>query len=298
MSESITFPENRRDNSPQSEAFAENFQSFDACTHINNCIEGRNMFNSRMSNPPDPAIAVGKDHIVQMVNTGAQISKKGEPCCMWEFNGLSEFFGTGEDFISDPTLVYDKSADIFFASIVDVTEGSVHVVGFDPDDLQNRHIKVINFTACPDQTWLSVSADKVGLSTNLFEMGCPNNSYLGGMQVLFSKDDILREGTFQPLIDSGLIEDMRLFGARPAKPFAVSPDMLFVSVGDGSAANDILTLFRYAGPESMYSLLRLLFTSLMLIFRQTHSNLLVYRLILVPLDFSQRPCHQTTRIFG
>jgi hypothetical protein len=169
---------------------------------------------------------------------------------MWELNGLGDFFGTMQNFISDPTVVYDKSADVFFASIVNVPAGSVHVVGFDPDDLQNRRIKVINFGACPDQTWLTVSADKVGLSTNLFEMGCPANSYLGGKQVLFNKGDMLREGTVQPLIESRLIEEIPLFGARPAKSFAASPDVLFVSVGDGSEAGDFLTIFRYAGQGS------------------------------------------------
>jgi len=72
----------------------------------------------RPINPPDISIAVGKDHIAQVVHSSIQI---------WNKNGLTlekkllhDLFNISKDhYITDPMILYDNSSDRWFATIVD-----------------------------------------------------------------------------------------------------------------------------------------------------------------------------------
>ena len=72
----------------------------------------------RPINPPDVSIAVGKDHIAQVVHSSIQI---------WNKNGLTldkkllhDLFNISKDhYITDPMILYDNSSDRWFATIVD-----------------------------------------------------------------------------------------------------------------------------------------------------------------------------------
>jgi hypothetical protein len=79
---------------------------------------GKTNQSLRPINPPDVSIAVGKDHVAQVVHSSIQI---------WDKNGLTldrkllhDFFDINKDhYITDPTILYDNSTGRWFATIVD-----------------------------------------------------------------------------------------------------------------------------------------------------------------------------------
>lgn len=74
--------------------------------------------NLRAVNPPDITIAVGKDHVIQLVHSAIQIwNKTGEPL---KKVSLHDFFNISKsNYITDPAVTYDKSSGKWFATIVD-----------------------------------------------------------------------------------------------------------------------------------------------------------------------------------
>lgn len=74
--------------------------------------------NVRAINPPDVTLGVGKHHVVQLVHSAIQIwNKTGESLKKVE---LHDFFNISKrNYITDPSVVYDKSSDRWYATIVD-----------------------------------------------------------------------------------------------------------------------------------------------------------------------------------
>jgi len=86
-------------------------------TTIINGWDGLNIAQSGGWLPPDVTTAPGPNHVVEMTNIQMAI---------WNKNGgfiqsapLSTFFGTGNDFISDPKVVFDSLSGHWFATILD-----------------------------------------------------------------------------------------------------------------------------------------------------------------------------------
>src|SRR2546425_9096782 len=74
--------------------------------------------------PPDVQVAVGPNHVVEMVNVLGRIStKQGVEVQTFP---LDTFFGVpSTDFISDPKVHFDTASGRWFTSITDVTTGRV-----------------------------------------------------------------------------------------------------------------------------------------------------------------------------
>src|SRR5947199_10049788 len=74
--------------------------------------------------PPDVQVAAGPSHVVQMVDVLGRVStKQGVEVQTFP---LSTFFGVpSTDFISDPKVHFNTASGRWFASIADVTTGSV-----------------------------------------------------------------------------------------------------------------------------------------------------------------------------
>jgi hypothetical protein len=81
-------------------------------------VRGETNQSLRPINPPDVSIAVGKDHVAQVVHSSIQI---------WNKNGLTldkkllhDLFNISKDhYITDPMILYDNSSARWFATIVD-----------------------------------------------------------------------------------------------------------------------------------------------------------------------------------
>ena len=140
-------------------------------------------FFLRPINPPDVTLAVGNNHVAQMVHNSIQI---------WDKNGstlakklLHDFFNISKDhYITDPILLYDTSDSRWFATIVDggkeeITNGLSYfscspicqvkiAVSNSDDPTQNWSIFTINSTKpgnFPDLPKIAVSKNKLLLTT-------------------------------------------------------------------------------------------------------------------------------------
>jgi hypothetical protein len=62
--------------------------------------------------PPDPTVAVGPTYVLEMVNNaGAVYDKAGNLIVLF---ATQDFFGTGENFVFDPVVLYDSDSGRYF----------------------------------------------------------------------------------------------------------------------------------------------------------------------------------------
>lgn len=119
--------------------------------------------------PPDVQVAVGVSDVVEMVNLEGQVwTKTGSSLTSFT---LAKFFGTGNDFISDPKVIYDNSSGRWFASLVDVSSGTTHVaVSTTGNPTKSWDVYVVPTVAgfFPDQPILGVNTGLVAIGGNVF----------------------------------------------------------------------------------------------------------------------------------
>ena len=70
--------------------------------------------------PPDQALAVGQDDVLQLVNAVGRIWHHGDPGAVFP---LAQLFATGSDALRHPWALYDAATNRFFAGIFDVPLG-------------------------------------------------------------------------------------------------------------------------------------------------------------------------------
>src|SRR3989454_198713 len=159
---------------------------------------------------------------------------------------LSTFFGVpSTDFISDPKVHFDTASGRWFASIADVTTGSVLLevsATDDPTGSWNSY-RVSTITGCADQPLLGFSDLVVIVSANDFSSCTSGNpSYLGVQYWVLNKTDLL----------SGAVARTMSFGPAPTL-FSVHPVQSLLSrdtefmVSTGSGPTSSLTLFSVTG---------------------------------------------------
>jgi hypothetical protein len=158
-------------------------------------IEGLsiNTAGSLRRNPPDPQVAVGPNHIVEMVNLGAGFWLKSG--AHLQTVDLSQLFKTRGDSISDPRVLYDNSTGRWFASIMDITDNSVVLSISQTSDPTTGSWTTykLPFSGCPDQQKIGVSKDKVIVSANVVDDNCPTfGQYKGGLFIVLNKTDLLK----------------------------------------------------------------------------------------------------------
>ena len=131
--------------------------------------------------PPDVALGVGPNHVVQMVHSAMRV---------WDKSGnildnffLADFFGTGTDIISDPLVMYDQSTQRWFAAIMDIgaansqdllctgTKGCGVIIAVSSTDDPLGIWSKFFFPSgqmVPDQPIIATSNDKFVISVNGF----------------------------------------------------------------------------------------------------------------------------------
>src|SRR2546426_556052 len=182
--------------------------------------------------PPDVQVAVGPHHVVEMVNVLGRIStKQGVEVRSFP---LDSFFGVpSTDFISDPKIHFDTASSRWFASITDVTTGSVLLEvskSDDPTGLWNAY-GVSTITGCADQPLLGFSDLVVLISANDFSSCTSGNpSYLGVQYWVLNKTDLLSGATPRTM---SFGPDPTLFSVHPVQSLRSTDTQFMVSTGRG-----------------------------------------------------------------
>src|SRR2546426_185972 len=201
------------------------------------------LYTNRLT-PPDVQVAVGPNHVVEMVNVLGRIStKQGVEVRTFP---LYSFFGVpSTDFISDPKIHFDSASNRWFASITDVTTGSVLLEvskSDDPTGLWNAY-RVSTITGCADQPLLGFSNLVVIISANDFSSCTGGNpSYLGVQYWVLNKTDLLSGATPRTM---SFGPDPTLFSVHPVQSLRSTDTQFMVSTGSGPTST--LTLFSVTG---------------------------------------------------
>jgi len=171
--------------------------------------------------PPDPQVAVGPDHIVEMVNTLGRISGKGGSEV--RTFPLVDFFIVPAGYLdSDPRVLYDALSGRWFAayisfhdSIISTDEGELELAVSETSDPTGAwDIYASTFTdTLPDYPSLGVTNDKVTISFNLFDIdappgpaapGClPATGFCGAQTAVLQKSDLLAAADVVTAVDLG-----------------------------------------------------------------------------------------------
>lgn len=218
-------------------------------------FEGLSQLDSGGSFPPDATLAVGPAHVIQMVNTALKITdKQGNTL---QQGTLSEFFNVNviparNCNPCDPIVVYDKSEDRFFASVLNVPDGTVRIAVSqinDPTEPWNTFIIRFseNGSICPDQPFISISSNKLAIGANLYRDFCAGDPRpLGTQHVIINKGDLTSQTSpSEPSFYASNISPSG-FSERPVKSFATSDDIFLVGIGTGHMVSNI-KLIKYSG---------------------------------------------------
>src|SRR3989475_644088 len=200
-------------------------------------------YTSRLT-PPDVQVAAGPSHVIEMVNVLGRVStKQGVEVQTFP---LSTFFGVpSTDFISDPKVHFDTASGRWFASIADVTTGSVLLevsATADPTGSWNSY-RSSTITGCADQPLLGFSDLVVIVSANDFSSCTSGNpSYLGVQYWVLNKMDLL-SGALARTMSFG--PDPTLFSVHPVQSLLSATTQFMVSTGSGPTST--LTLYAVTG---------------------------------------------------
>jgi YVTN family beta-propeller protein len=195
--------------------------------------------------PPDPQVAAGVDHVVEMVNlryviwarAGTEV-KNGD---------LASFFGVPpHERLTDPRVVFDPLSQRWFASIADFNRSTVLLaVSSSQDPTLPWHVQpFLSFSGCPDQPFLGTSSSVVVLSDNGFTSCTSSATFMGAEYWVINKTELLL-GQTPSFAHVG--PDPNLQSVFPAESETSSPTMFLVSVGWAWTPTDTLTLFRISG---------------------------------------------------
>src|SRR3989454_4940014 len=193
--------------------------------------------------PPDVQIAAGPNYIVEMVNIVYGVwTKQG---ALVKVSGLASLWGSGSDYIGDPKVLYDSQSGRWFASLLDVSQGSVRVGASASDDptgsWHTYSFKTSGY--CPDQPILGVNDDKVMVSANDFlpgSKGCSGN-FVGLQYWIFNKSQMLAGAS---VVFQVLPPDKNLFSLHPVQSLTSTTTESVVS---SSASGTGLILYSVTG---------------------------------------------------
>ena len=164
--------------------------------------------------PPDPWVAVGPDHVAQVVNTSLRITDRSGNSAATDV-ALADLFaitGLGID-NTDPRITYDSLHGRWIATELewDCTPAGSAAFGHgyidvlvsqtsDPTgDWSNFYFTYED--ALPDYPGLGISSDKIALTANVFELNANANctdgvGYLGGNVLVMDWTEILKPTPF------------------------------------------------------------------------------------------------------
>ena len=141
--------------------------------------------------PPDVQIAVGPNHVVEMVNADMGIwNKDGTLLSTLSLDKL--FSVTSSDILSDPRIMFDVPSKKWYASVLDVTTSHVGIaVSTSDNPTKSWNVYNIQFdNNCPDQPSIGISGDKFVISANDFTNCVSNPVFVGSQYFVIDKNDL------------------------------------------------------------------------------------------------------------
>ena len=191
--------------------------------------------------PPDVQVASGIETI-EMVNVAGEIwTQAGTPV---ETFSLTSFFLMGNDRASDPKVLYDSTDGRLYASMLDVTTGTIHLaVSYCADPMCSWTVYSISPSstgALPDQPILGLSNDKVILSANDFV----GSTSIGAEFWVLNKGD-LEAGASVRYADFGPYAS--LFSVHPVQTINTTPFSTAYMVSDGDGGTSLLQVYAVTG---------------------------------------------------
>ncbi len=204
--------------------------------------------------PPDPQLAVGPNHVLEMVNiTGRVFLKDGTVLSTFT---LAPFFAVPSgwrDF--DPKVIYDAASGRFYASYASFVDeggssndfGRLHIAvstTSNPLDPWNVYFRELQ-GGFPDYPGIGLTDDKVTISYNRFRIN-PNPPFgrYQGVQTLVIQKSELVAGDPSPAIML-TSPDTSLFTIRPAHSLTFVSTQYMASVDN--ATSSVIHLFQVTG---------------------------------------------------
>lgn len=212
-------------------------------------FDGHNAASSGLSTPPDVQMAVGPNHVMEIVNVKGEIWNKAGVSL--QNITLTSFFGfSSSDSLSDPKLLFDNMSGTsgrWFGSILDVTNNTIGIAVSQTNDPTGSWYKLHDsgYTgSCADQPKIGLSNDKFVVSVNDFQETCPNAvTSLGAEFHVFDKTQLIMgiksrqiPGT-QPIASD--------FGITPAQSQSSTSPLYMVS--DGGVSTTQVKLYNLTG---------------------------------------------------
>ncbi len=206
--------------------------------------------------PPDPQLAVGPDHVFEMINIVGRIySRTG--ATLQSFS-LVDFFVVPSGYRdTDPKVIYDALSGRWFASYVSFLdrpgprndEGLLHLaISKTSDPTGAWNVYSLSYTqfnppdGFPDYAGIGVTDDKFTISSNIFDID--GIFYFGVHTVVIEKADVMAGVAANQvgLDDFGF--DLDRFTVRPAHSLSAVDDQYLVARGSSATT---LTVIRITG---------------------------------------------------
>jgi hypothetical protein len=186
--------------------------------------------------PPDPQVAVGPNHVFEMVNVIGRISTRAGGSV--QTFALRSFFGLPAGYSdTDPRVFYDALSNRWFASYASYLDlagstndkGRLHLAisqTDDPTGAWNVYFLSYNMVL-PDYEAIGVTTDKLTVSSNIFDVD--SNAYFGVETLVFEKADVMAglPGASVRLVAFPRRTDR--FTVRPAQSLSAGADQFLVA---------------------------------------------------------------------
>ncbi len=201
--------------------------------------------------PPDPQLAVGPSHVIEMVNISGRIFDRSGTAL--DTFLLTDFFLVPSGSLdTDPKVIYDPASGRFFAAYASFTDGPgpqndvgrLHIaVSTTSNPLDEWKLYVLAIAGqFPDYPGLGVSDDKLTISYNLFQIG--GSGFFQGVQTLVvEKSQVVAGATSVDAVAS--TPTTSLFTIRPAHSLTATNTQYMASVDNASSS--VIRLFEVTG---------------------------------------------------
>ncbi len=207
--------------------------------------------------PPDPQVAVGPNHVFEMVNIVGRIyTRTGGTVQSFS---LRSFFGVPTNYSdTDPKIIYDALSGRWFASYVS------YINGPGSNDLGRLHLAISETSdpigawnvyyrsysqVLPDYAGIGVTSDKFTISSNVFDIDAPINPYRGEETVVIEKADVVAG---VPAASVGLFAsplNLSRFTVRPAHSLSPVNDQYLV-MRSGTSATTLIVIRITGTPDA------------------------------------------------
>ncbi|MDT7891323.1 MAG: hypothetical protein RQ952_01125 [Thermoproteota archaeon] len=186
--------------------------------------------------PPDVQIAVGPNHVVEMVNRKITIFDKNGN--LLQQKTLYQFFNfPTSDNVGDPRIFFDIESQRFFAISSDFNAGIVKIaVSKTSDPTGDWYIYSLNDEQgrCTDYPILGLSSDKVAITSNIFDnCSISNPSYLWVRLWILDKNQLINGYSSLSIYTTTY---SNYFSIYPAKSLGGTSTLYMVSTGSGDTS--------------------------------------------------------------